>query len=463
VREGKAIHRRDGRVTKAITDALPLWIREKDGTMELIPERAKVVRRIFALAAAGYGRSRIVQTLKTEGIPSFTGKREWSGASISFILSDGRARGVYQPCKEQVTNNKRKRIPDGPPIPDYYPAAVTEQEWLGARAGMAQRRRTLKVSATPWTEEEDTLVRHLSVGQVAHRTGRSRAAVYQRRHALSLTTAQKRHKEGNFVNVFAGLLHDALPPHSNFITVTRNDATGRRKALLNHAHAEGKAPCRLFSMEVFEKAVLGALREIDPREVLPPADTGPDEEEPLRKQLDAIEVELAEAAAFMEMNGFSPTIGQRVAALEKRKEQMAARLLDAKARAACPAQQAWGEYKSLLDALERASDPRDARLRLQGALRRIVDSAWLLIVPRGRDRLCAVQIWFAARKQHRDYLILNRLPTANGASRTAGQWRVRSLPIAIKSRKLDFRKPAHVQWLEPEMAALDLDGTEETE
>src|SRR5437016_5712371 len=58
-----------------VAGPLPSWIEKKGSKLHLIPERAAVVRRIFNLAASGYGRSRIVQTLKAEGVPSFTGKK----------------------------------------------------------------------------------------------------------------------------------------------------------------------------------------------------------------------------------------------------------------------------------------------------------------------------------------------------------------------------------------------------
>jgi hypothetical protein len=368
--------------------------------------------------------ARIVQTLKAEGVPSFTGKEEWASCSIGFILTDRRALGEYQPCKTG-------RVPDGPVIPNYYPAAVSEQEYLAARAGMTQRRRNTSISGQqwPWTKKEDEFVRELSVGVAARRTGRSRAAVYQRRHALGLTEKQHRAEGGNFVNVFNGLVRNARPPHDSYVVVSRMDASGPSKALLNSAHAEGKAPCWLFQLAPFEKGVLGALRELDPCEVLPPKDSGPSEVSQLQAALAGVEAELADAAAFMAAHGFSHTIGQRVAALEGHKVDLEKKLLDARAKASCPAEVAWQEYGGLLDALERAPDRRDARLRLRTALRRIVSEIWLLVVPRGADRLAAVQIDFAGGGR-RSYVIWYQPKKNNGRATVPGFWCVRSWTLA---------------------------------
>ena len=94
--------------------------------------------------------------------------------------------------------------------------------------------------------------------------------------------------------------------------------------------------------------------------------------------------------------------------METRKVEVVEDLKKAQAQAACPAMAAWEELGSLVDVLDGAPDPDDARLRLRAALRRLIDSVWLMIVPRGSTRMCAVQVWFAGGKRHRDYLIYHR-------------------------------------------------------
>jgi hypothetical protein len=52
---------------------------------------------------------------------------------------------------------------------------------------------------------------------------------------------------------------------------------------------------------------------------------------------------------------------------------------------------------------------------------------WLLVVPRGTDRLAALQIWFAGGR-HRDYLVRYKPARGNpdGEGITPGFWTVRS-------------------------------------
>jgi hypothetical protein len=111
--------------------------------------------------------------------------------------------------------------------------------------------------------------------------------------------------------------------------------------------------------------------------------------------------------------------------------------------------------QTLAEALQKATDPADARLRLRLALRRIVDGIWLLVVPRGRVRLCAVQVYFAGGKRHRDYLIFHR---AAGNHRPAAWW-ARSLASAAGAAgELDLRKRAHARQLQGLLETLDVEA-----
>src|SRR5262249_2220593 len=64
----KARARETGEV---VTQRLPGWVQEQAGELVLIPERADVVRRVFAMARAGYGYSAVVARLTEEKVPPF--------------------------------------------------------------------------------------------------------------------------------------------------------------------------------------------------------------------------------------------------------------------------------------------------------------------------------------------------------------------------------------------------------
>jgi len=176
----------------------------------------------------------------------------------------------------------------------------------------------------------------------------------------------------------------------------------------------------------------------------------------LAGELARVESELAEASAFMEAHGFSPTIGKRITDLEARKGELLPRLIEARQRAAHPLSEGWGEAKTLLGAIHKASDPQDARLRLQSILRRIVAAIQLLVMPCGRNRLCAVQMWFTGGERRRDYLILHRPPKANRSARTEGGWQAQSFAAAGLSADVDLRRRADALKVEKLLAKIEL-------
>lgn len=388
--------REDGEL---MTSRIPHWIEKHGDGLRLIPERAALVRKVYALAAAGYGLTSIVKKLIEDGDKPFGFGDHWARSYVARLMLDRRAVGEFQPC-----SRRNKSASD--PIPGYYPAVVTEAEWLAARAGLAQRK---------------TL----------------------------------RGRMGKNINMFAGLMRSARDGESYFI-VTRVERGGRQyQVLMNTSGQDGRGQARSFPFPVFERAILSKLDELDPHEILN-GDHAPDETLTLAAQVAGLEAELMDATAFMEKNGFSPTIGKRVQLLEERKRDLTAQLTEARQKAANPLSETWGEVKSLLTALDAAADPVDARLRLRAGLRRIVDSIWLLVVPRGRDRLAAVQIWFAEAKRQRSYLIHHRPPKANASARTVGATQVLSFADDVGPDALDLRKPEDARAIEAVLTTLKL-------
>jgi len=380
------------------TRNMPRWVkRSPDGKLVLIPERAAVIKRIFKLTASGYGLSSLVGLLTREGVPAFGDGAKWNRCYLSRILSDRRALGELQP-------RGAGKKPDGPPVTGYFPAVATEEQWVAARAGASQRRR---------------------------RGGRI----------------------GKNVNVFAGLIHCAHDGGGYFVSHRTDPEKGRRpyRVMVNTAAVEGRSSYHSFRYEAFRDAVLSRLREIDPREVMgTAAEEAPDRVMVLSGELAAVESSIAMIEADLNANGESPVQHRRLREKEEIKRGMAAKLAEARQKAAHPLSEAWGEAHSLLSAVKNAPDPTDAQLRLRGALRSVVESIWLLVVPRGKERLAVVQVWFAGGS-HRDYMIVHR---AAGNCRPGG-WKVASLaPEFAAKGGLDLRKREDSASLEAGLLAL---------
>jgi DNA invertase Pin-like site-specific DNA recombinase len=398
---------RMGNSSRVMTRRLPAWVEAKDGQPVLIPDRAAVVGRIFKLAASGYGIPSIIKKFTAEGVPCFGGRARnggWTRSYIGIILKDRRALGELQP--------KEGGVAAGPPIPDYYPAVVTEEEFNAARGGAEQRRTN------------------------PGRLGSSR------------------------INLFAGLLKHARDG-DGYMMVPRlsktNGRLNRKFQVLINSHADqGAGRCYSFPYDLFEEAILTHLKEINPHDILN-GDHAPDEVMALAGEFATVETELAEATAFMEANGFSPTIGKRITALEARKDELADRLRVARQKAEHPLSETWGEAQSLMASLKAATDQEDARLRLRSALRSMAECIMLLVVPQGQQRLAAVQIWFAGGRRCRTYLLLYSPAHKNAQSdyRPAVCWPCSTVGIVTEG-KLDLRKPDHAARLEKALLALDL-------
>jgi DNA invertase Pin-like site-specific DNA recombinase len=354
---------RMGPASRCLTRMLPEWLRWEDGAIVSIPERVAVVKRMFALSAAGYGAPRIVKTLTVEGVKPWAGPT-WLKTYVAKIIRDRRALGEYQPKKHDK--------PDGPPVADYYPAVVTAAEWNAANAGVLVR------------------------GKLPGRTGKT-------------------------INLFAGLLHNARQPGDKYIASFR--LSGRRpgkagtpqRVLVTSSYSQGSGQPWSFPLEPFEQAVCSVLHEIDPAELFPP-EKG---REP--SAADRIEAELrtnrdtrANLTAALRGRHVQAVVDE-LAELEAENADLERRLAEARMAEVHPPAASYREAQDLIDALDKAPDPADARLRLRAALRRILEKITLLVVPYGRDRLCDVLLCFQAGEKpaFKSFTIYHRAAVAN--------------------------------------------------
>jgi DNA invertase Pin-like site-specific DNA recombinase len=395
---------RMGTGRRHLTDQVPAWVEVRDGRLALVPCKAEAVRTIFRLAAAGYGGQRIVRKLIADGVPPLNGK-PWDKSYVSKILRDGRAKGEFQPCGPG-------RKPEGDPVPGYFPAAVTQDEWVAARLGAKARQ-----------------------------------------HA--------RGPKGDVINLFARLVKDARDGGSYFMMARPNrtghaPARGLHHVLQNLESAHGRAKCVSLDYGAFERAVLSCLREVDPAEVLG-KDRAPDELSGLEAELEWVRLKAAELEAQL-LNDV-PAIARKLAELAAKEKELAKQLEVARHKALHPLEEVWEDAQGLLEALDGAPDLEDARLRLRAALRRAISEINLLVVPRGRVRLAAVQVNFS-RDGRRNYLLYYRPAHSGFGGRRESHWWCRSFKEAGLPGGKDLRRPEHARELEAILAATDLEADE---
>lgn len=125
-----------------LSPRLPGWLTVKDDKIVPIPDRVNVIRKIYSMAKNGYGYTRIIQVLNQQKIPPVRSKT-WAVSTVQSILHNKAVIGECQPYK--MIGNGYSRIPDGPPIPHYFPAIISEKDFYliqtkkGVRGPLVQK------------------------------------------------------------------------------------------------------------------------------------------------------------------------------------------------------------------------------------------------------------------------------------------------------------------------------------
>ncbi|HOC57320.1 MAG TPA: recombinase family protein [Verrucomicrobiota bacterium] len=100
------------------------WLRlsEDRKRFEPIPERVKVVQRIFEMAARGKGANAIATMLRKDRVKTFGGGFTWHVSYVRKILENRAAIGELVPTARR--NGVATKLD---PIPNYYPAVVSKE------------------------------------------------------------------------------------------------------------------------------------------------------------------------------------------------------------------------------------------------------------------------------------------------------------------------------------------------
>src|SRR5262249_57285389 len=93
VSAAKELARQKAREKKRLATAtMPPWLTavgEGDGRRAVVvPEKVATAQRIFDLAIAGMGLTRIIRTLIEDGTPPLTRQGTWSRSSVRRLLTD---------------------------------------------------------------------------------------------------------------------------------------------------------------------------------------------------------------------------------------------------------------------------------------------------------------------------------------------------------------------------------------
>src|SRR5262249_31900936 len=120
-----------------ITRRVPAWLTVEGDKFIVDKAKAAVVRRIYRMAASGYGLGAITKRLNAAKVEPIARADYWARSYVNKLLSSKATLGEYQP---HTRRNGKRRAPEGDPVRDYFPAIITEDEWHAARAALQQRR-----------------------------------------------------------------------------------------------------------------------------------------------------------------------------------------------------------------------------------------------------------------------------------------------------------------------------------
>jgi DNA invertase Pin-like site-specific DNA recombinase len=384
----------------------PAWLkRSADGKGWVVIERkAAMVRRVFEMCLAGMGSKAIAMTMHEEFPEGMTG-RGWEPSQICTVVRNRAAIGEYQPHVGTCAKKggiKATRKPAGEPIKGYFPAIIKEADFYRANDAMTKRRKS---------------------------GGRTKGTP----------------------NLFNGILRNAVDGWSMVILYG-----GEKRALVSAGAARGRPGCafRTVNYARFERAVLDQLLELTVADVVGKPVKDDDPVALWSGKLVIVNRNLQtfqqQAAVAEDASVYVPLIED----LARQRKQIVAELEKAKAESASREGDTLGETQSLVKLMDDAQgEERDQlRRKVRAALRRLVESAWVVIVPRGRTRLVALQLWFTGGKKRRDYLFAAR----PGTKKTPGHWDAYTLASVIDRDDLDLLDRSYAEALEAELLALDL-------
>ena len=326
------------------TKTVPKWLEltEDRRGFRVLPDRAAIVRRIFADAIDGKGVFAIARSLNSEGVPNIGTAQGWNSVYIHKLLNGRAVLGEYQP-NQKVDG---KRVPIGPPIPDYFPAIIDADTYDRAQAALHHRR---KVRGRPTPT----------------------------------------------INLFTGLLLDANDKQPMHIH------KGDRKTIIVSSGAIRGLPgsvWRGYRYDHFERAFLRFVAALRPEDLIP-TDVPHDEAGELAGQLRVIahKIEVIQARIEAETTGDLGPLVEVLLRLAADRQRIKDRLDEIKRGRVVGTTETLGEAQSLVDVLDSAP-PEELpalRSRLQARIRSLVRSIHLRIgdVP-GPARMAICEVVF---------------------------------------------------------------------
>lgn len=325
-----------------LTARCPAWLKLSDDRKSFIvlPEVAQAVNRIFQMKLEGKGSETIVRALNEEQGWKPNGKRNpaggWRKSYVEKILRSRAVIGEYQPHRK----TGGKRIPEGDPIPAYFPPIMDKDLFDRVQAAIQHNRGTC--------------------GNAGGRNGPV--------NNLFGYIAKCAHCGGSMAHVSKG-----QPPKGGSYMVCDNARRGLgcKKSYIRY--------------DQFELLILTYCKGLDPGEILPGNDKVQSELAILRNRLQGVEGEIAQVQRNIDnlldnLEAGEP-VKDRLRMRQGQKTELEAQwetLARQIAKISSIAQDAEKQLQSVQELIGRMAELDgqgriDLRLNLRGQLRRLID------------------------------------------------------------------------------------------
>jgi len=324
---------------KKLTGACPAWLElsEDRKRFKQIRESVTIVRRIFRLASQGVGTNSIARLLNDEEVRPI-GKRinstTWHKSYVTKILKNRAVIGEFQP---HVKTEEGKRLPEGEPIADYFPAVIDE------------------------------------------------ALFYRVQEALTLRQTQRGPSGNAVANLFTGIIRDARDGCSMTLVHKGNRSSGSQLVSSGAQRKERGSEYLAFSYAPIEKAILMWCRELRIEDITAEEKQTSDAEERLEiakgklgqfdSAVTAIQSRLlADPTNLTLLDTLSKMDGEKAAAKED-VEQLQREMH-------VPEDSGLADAQSVIDLLkknQRTKTTREIRTRLKSLLRTLIREIWVWV------------------------------------------------------------------------------------
>jgi hypothetical protein len=126
---------RAGQGKEHVSKTVPWWLTIENGKIVAVPERTKVLKRIYRLTAQGWSSQRIARKFNEEGLSTWRPRaKEWQDSRIRDAIRYDAALGYLCPTAKTKATGLEYRIGN------YYPRVVSNELAAEARGAMHRNR-----------------------------------------------------------------------------------------------------------------------------------------------------------------------------------------------------------------------------------------------------------------------------------------------------------------------------------